>query len=88
MKIGGVTGWLRASALAHLHGVPLSSHIFQEFSAHLLAVSPTAHWLERLDIAGPILRHGLTFEAGGARIPDVPGVGLDWDEEAVSKYLA
>jgi mandelate racemase len=88
MKIGGVTGWLRASALAHLHGVPLSSHIFQEFSAHLLAVSPTAHWLERLDIGGPILRHGLTFEAGAARIPDVPGVGLDWDEEAVAKYLA
>jgi mandelate racemase len=88
MKIGGVTGWLRASALAYLRGVPLSSHIFQEFSAHLLAVSPTAHWLERLDIAGPILRQVLTFDAGAARIPDVPGVGLDWNEEAIRKYLA
>jgi len=34
------------------------------------------------------LRHGLSFEAGAARISDVPGVGLDWDEEAVCKYLA
>ena len=55
MKIGGVTGWLRASALAEQHGLPMSSHIFQEFSAHLLAVSPTCHWLERMDVAAPVI---------------------------------
>lgn len=86
MKIGGVTGWLRAAAVAHLRHVPLSSHIFQEFSAHLLAVSPTADWLEKLDIAGPVLRKGLTFENGTAVIADVPGVGLEWDEEAVQQF--
>jgi mandelate racemase len=48
MKIGGVTGWQRAAALGLLKGIPLSSHLFQEFSAHMLAVTPTAHWLERL----------------------------------------
>jgi hypothetical protein len=35
--------------------VSLSSHIFIEASAHLLAVTPTAHWLEYLDFAGAIL---------------------------------
>ncbi|MFM0718221.1 enolase C-terminal domain-like protein [Paraburkholderia strydomiana] len=55
MKIGGVSGWLRASALAEQYGLPMSSHIFQEFSVHLLSVSPTCHWLERMDLAGPIL---------------------------------
>jgi mandelate racemase len=88
MKIGGVSGWLRASGIARLRKVPLSSHLFQEFSAHLLAASPTAHWLERLDIAGPVLRNGLAFEAGQARIPDLPGVGIEWDEAAIGKYLA
>src|SRR5947207_14925410 len=29
MKIGGVTGWLRASALAEQNSLPMSSHIFQ-----------------------------------------------------------
>jgi hypothetical protein len=29
----------------------------------------------------------ITFEVGVARIPDVPGVGLEWNEEAVCKFL-
>lgn len=45
-KIGGVTGWLRAAAVAEPRGLPISTHLFPEVSAHLLAVTPTAHWLE------------------------------------------
>jgi len=53
MKIGGVSGWLEASALAKAHGIPMSSHIFPEISAHLLCATPGAHYLEWLDFAGP-----------------------------------
>lgn len=88
MKIGGVTGWLRAAALAQAHGLPMSSHIFQEVSAHLLAVTPTAHWLERMDLAGPVLAGGLRFEAGQALVPEVPGTGVAWDEAAVARFQA
>jgi hypothetical protein len=45
MKIGGVTGWLRAAALAHARGTTLSSHLWPELSARLLCCTPTAHWL-------------------------------------------
>src|SRR6185369_10294612 len=48
-RIGGVTGWRGAAALAAARAVPMSSHIFPEVSAHLLAVTPTAHWLEYVD---------------------------------------
>ena len=51
MKIGGVTGWLRAAALAEAAGIPMSSHLYPEISAHLLAVTPTRHWLEYVDWA-------------------------------------
>lgn len=88
MKIGGVTGWLRAAALAQAHGVPMSSHIFQEISVHLLCVTPTAHWLERMDLAAPVLREPLRFTDGQALPPDVPGTGIAWDEEAVARYAA
>src|SRR3989454_4599850 len=43
-RIGGVTGWLNAAALAHAHGIEMSSHLFPEVSAHLLAATPTAQW--------------------------------------------
>jgi mandelate racemase len=86
MKIGGVSGWLRASALAEVHGLPMSSHIFQEISCHLLAVTPTVHWLERMDLAGAILAHPLQFLQGKAMVPDRPGTGIEWNEGAVETY--
>jgi mandelate racemase len=87
MKIGGVTGWLRAAALAESAGLPLSSHLFPEISAHLLAAAPTSHWLEYVDWATPILEEPLKVEDGNASVPDAPGIGLSWDEEAVRRYL-
>ena len=86
-RIGGVTGWLRAAALAHVYNLDLSSHLFPEISSHLLAVSPTCHWLEYMDWADAILTEPLRIESGHAVIPDRPGCGIEWDEEAVSKYL-
>jgi mandelate racemase len=88
MKIGGVSGWLRAAALAEPGGVLLSSHLFPELSAHLMAATPTAHWLEWLDLASPILQEPLRIENGMAVASDAPGTGIAWDETAVSRFLA
>lgn len=88
MKIGGVTGWLRAASIAQAAGVPMSSHIFPEVSVHLLAVTPTAHWLERMDLAGAVLARPMTFADGKAVCPREPGTGIDWNEEAVARFAA
>jgi mandelate racemase len=85
-RIGGVTGWLRAAALAQAAGLEMSSHLFPEVSAHLLAVTPTAHWLEYVDWAAPILESPLTLRDGAVMIPETPGVGIQWNEEAVRRY--
>ncbi len=87
-RIGGVTGWMRAAALAQGAGLEMSSHLFPEFSCHLLAVTPTCHWLEYVDWAEPILEQPLTIEDGHIRVPDTPGAGLCWDEKAVARYAA
>jgi mandelate racemase len=86
-RIGGVTGWMRAAALAQGAGVEMSSHLFPEASAHLLAVTPTCHWLEYVDWANAILKDPLEVKDGFAHIPDSPGTGIAWDEKAVKKYL-
>src|SRR3712207_1599276 len=86
MKIGGVTGWLRTAALAGAEGIPLSSHLFPEISAHLLAVSPTRHWMEYVDWATPILEKQLKIEDGYATTPDAAGTGISWDVGAVQRY--
>jgi mandelate racemase len=86
-KIGGVTGWLRAAALAEPRGLPISTHLFPEVSAHLMAATPTAHWLEYVDWASPILAEALALRDGNAIVPDRPGNGLAWNEEAVARFL-
>lgn len=45
MKIGGVTGWLRASAIAEANRIPLSNHLWSEISAQFMSATPTAHYL-------------------------------------------
>ena len=85
-RIGGVTGWMRAAALAQGAGVEMSSHLFPEASAALLPVTPTAHWLEYVDWADPVLAEPLRIEKGYALPSLRPGLGMRWDEKAVEKY--
>jgi len=85
-RIGGVTGWMRAAALAQAAGLEMSSHLFPEVSAHLLAVTPTAHWLEYVDWANPVLEEPLHVKDGHVQVPERPGVGIKWNEEAVRRY--
>ena len=87
VKIGGISGWLRAVALAEAEGMPASSHLYPEISAHLLAVTPTRDRLEYLDLAGPVLKEPVRIEDGHAVIPTSPGTGVEWDEESVRRYL-
>lgn len=85
MKIGGVTGWLRAMGQAEAASLPLSSHIFVEASAHVLAITPTCHWLEYLDIAGAVIENPPALE-DGMLTPRGPGLGIRWNEDAVDRY--
>jgi mandelate racemase len=82
-RIGGVSGWIQAAGIATAHGIEMSSHLLPEISAHLLAASPTCHYLEYVDWADAILEEPLQIQDGLARVPDRPGIGLTWRSEAV-----
>ena len=86
MRIGGVTGWLRAASIAGTAGVPVSTHLYPEFAAHLMRVTETAHWLEWQDWVDPLLLNPYPVRDGFLHVPDAPGVGLEWNEETVSRF--
>jgi mandelate racemase len=88
MKIGGVTGWLRAAALAETHSIPVSSHLWPEISAQLLCTTPMAHWLEYADWWNPILAEPLRVENGMALPQAAVGTGVEWNEQAIGRYIA
>jgi mandelate racemase len=88
MKIGGVTGWMRAASLAHSRGIRMSNHLWPEISAQLLCLTPTAHWLEYADWWNPIVAEPLRIENGMATVETAPGSGLAWNEDAVARFAS
>lgn len=85
MKIGGVTGWMRAAALAEIDAIPVSSHLWPEISAQLLSVTATAHWLEYCDWWNTIVAEPLRIENGMAMPGVAMGAGVEWNEERISE---
>jgi mandelate racemase len=85
-RIGGITGWQQAAGIAASRGVEMSSHLMPELSAHLLAATPTAHWLEYVDWADAILAEPLAIIDGRLTATAKPGTGLAWNDEAVNRY--
>jgi mandelate racemase len=86
-RIGGVTGWLRSAAIAGAAGLPMSTHLYPEFSAHLMRVTETADWLEWRDWGNPFLAEPFEISASAIHIPDRPGAGISWDEAAVKRFV-
>jgi mandelate racemase len=84
-RIGGVSGWQRASALSYAAGMPMSSHLYPEVSVHLLAATPTAHWLEYVDWLAPLVVEPLRIVDGMAVPSERPGIGIEWDDEQVRR---
>jgi len=88
MKMGGVTGWLHGAALAEVHGIPISNHLWPEVSAQLMCMTPTAHYLEYVDWWNPILDEPVSLVNGMTAVEGVIGTGVAWNEQAVTRFLA
>jgi mandelate racemase len=88
MRIGGVTGWMRAAAIAGAAAIPISTHLYPEVAAHVMRTTESAHWLEWQSWADPVLQRPYEIKDGLLHIPEVSGIGLEWNEEVVEAHLA
>jgi mandelate racemase len=86
MRIGGVSGWLRAAPIAAAAGIEISTHLYPEVAAHVMRVTETAHWLEWQDWANPVLAEPFKVQNSEIVIPAKPGCGIEWDESAVKRF--
>ena len=87
LRIGGVTGWMRLARVAEARAVPFSSHLSPDYSAHVLAATPTKHWLEFMDWGQDLIRDPLLPVKGFTTPPDTRGTGIEWNEAAIAPHL-
>jgi mandelate racemase len=84
--IWGVSGWLEAASLARGAGIEMSSHVHVEVSSHLLCATPTAHWLEHMDVAAGLRKEPYALKDGMILASARAGIGLEWDEDLVARH--
>jgi L-alanine-DL-glutamate epimerase-like enolase superfamily enzyme len=88
---GGITEWKRIAALAAGYGVTMCPHWFHDVHAHLVAATPNARFVEFF-IDAQVLNFRrlidtqLQYDEGDLLLPQTPGLGFDFDEQAVKQY--
>jgi L-alanine-DL-glutamate epimerase-like enolase superfamily enzyme len=88
---GGITEWRRIAAAASAQGVTMCPHWFHDLHIHLVASTPNAQFVEYfmddqvLNFRRLVDRQ-LEFKDGMLMLPTEPGLGFDFDEQALDRY--
>jgi L-alanine-DL-glutamate epimerase-like enolase superfamily enzyme len=87
-RMGGPSEFLRAAALCQAWHQPVSSHLFTETSAHLLAAAPNALILEHMPWWQDLYTEPLSIAEGCVVLGEKPGIGLELSQAALKRFRA
>jgi len=85
-RVGGVTEWMKVAAMAQAWKIPIASHLFYEFSAHLVAAIPNGLIVEYMPWWDSIYQEPPQVKDGYMKISEKAGLGLELDSDALRKY--
>ena len=84
-RIGGITPWLKVAHLAEAFNVPVCPHFLMELHAGLCCAIPNSRWVEYIPQLDTITRTQLAVREGRAYASEEPGLGIDWDWDAIAR---
>jgi L-alanine-DL-glutamate epimerase-like enolase superfamily enzyme len=82
-RIGGITPWLKVAHLAEAYHVPVCPHFLMELHVSLCCAVPNSAYLEHIPQLRAITRGEITVRDGNALAPTAPGLGIDWNRDAI-----
>jgi L-alanine-DL-glutamate epimerase-like enolase superfamily enzyme len=85
-RVGGVTEWMRVATMAQAWNLPVASHVFHDFSVHLVAAIPNGLIVEYMPFWDSIYREPPQIKDGNIKVPDKPGLGLELDPQVIKRY--
>ena len=86
LRVGGITQWMKVAHLAEAYNLPVVSHLATEYLAHAVAAAPNGLIVEHMPWSFPLFREVPPMEGGQLVLPQKPGFGLEFDEEALDRY--
>ncbi len=93
---GGITEAMRIAALASAFNLRLAPHLWAGAPAffaglHVVSAAPAGFIVEFSLGANPMIhdlsRAPVTVTDGTIAVPDMPGIGLDMDEDKIARYV-
>ena len=84
-RIGGITPWLKVAHLAETFNVPVCPHFLMELHVALCCAVPNARWVEYIPQLDSLTTRRMAMSGGRASPSPEPGLGIDWDMEAVRR---
>lgn len=81
-RVGGITQFLRLLTLADQAGLDLAPHFAMEIHLHLAATYPREPWVEHFDWLDPLFNERLETKDGRMLVPDRPGLGVTFSDQA------
>lgn len=82
-RVGGITPWLKVAHLAESFNLAVCPHFLMELHVSLTAAVPNGRYVEHIPQLRAITRTEMAIENGHAIAPDTPGLGIDWDSDAI-----
>ena len=86
VRVGGITNALRVCQMAYAANLRVAPHVSPELSVTVAAAVPNSMCVEYVPQMEPVLKSRVRLEDGYAVPPDAPGHGVEFDEEALSKF--
>ena len=81
-RVGGITQFLRLMTFADRAGLDLAPHFAMEIHLHLAACYPREPWVEHFDWLDPLFEERLETRDGRMIVPDRPGLGITFTDQA------
>jgi len=82
-RIGGITPWLKVAHAAETFDMPVCPHFLMELHVSLVCAVQNGKYVEYIPQLDDLTGRKMRVEDGMAIAPSEPGIGIDWDWDAV-----
>ncbi|TNE96934.1 MAG: mandelate racemase/muconate lactonizing enzyme family protein [Bacteroidetes bacterium] len=85
-RIGGLSEFRRAAAIASAYHTPISTHIFTEQSLAIAGSASNCISVEHVDWFSPLYKETMQIEEGDILMPEAPGLGFTFDYDFIEEH--
>jgi L-alanine-DL-glutamate epimerase-like enolase superfamily enzyme len=84
-RIGGITPWLKVAHAAEAFDIPVCPHFLMELHVSLACAVQNGRYVEYIPQLDAVTASRMKIQDGFAVAPSEPGIGIDWDWDALDK---